>query len=760
MCMRLLFAGILVFFVGCSNIERPSLFEGLPLMGEVKILNGNPTIHINGKPQIPYIYALPDIPGGRWSWEEVPQWNIDQFCKAGVNQFYLTIFFENMWKDDGTFDITPAQKQIQGVQEVCPGAAVYLRFHFHMPEWWRDQNLGEMTVYSDVTEYQVGVDYGFNRIIDDDFRAQRRESLASEKWMEDATTMTKRFLDEFQRTPEADYLAGIHIAGGVYGEWHYWGFMYNEPDQSQAMHHWFRSWLREKYGSDTELQAAWNRDDVTIETATVPDMEDRIAKEGLFREPISERWVGDYYRAQHELVTSRILHFAELVKSNWDRPLIVGTFWGYYFSVFGRDASGGHLDYHTVLESPNIDYVSAPQVYEPDAHLPGHPYRSRALLQSVRLHGKLFLDEMDQQPVLLSKVHPNYQSELDNSKAVMQRNVLWSIIKGHGLWYFDFGPAGVIFDNPLQKHRGKYGWWDHPDLMDDVAKIREVYETKLNEPYQVESDILFVYDTEVFYHTASRRFSDALTNTAINWATLAAYYSGGSFDTVHLNDLDKMDLNPYKVIVFGNTYFMDEARITEVRSLVANNGRHLVWFYAPGYTDGATLDVGHISLATGIDVMQGPDALPFPMVQPDIRIIPEGKPYGLKTYWGRPDTTLKPMFIAQDSEATILARFNHDRSPALVKKSFDDHTSWYASFPVTDAATMRHIFAQAGAHLYTETVGDVVYAGNGMVLFHTKRGGEHVITLKNGDKIVLNLPETHATTHLFDAKTGSKVVEW
>lgn len=182
------------------------------------------------------------------------------------------------------------------------------------PEWWRDQNLGEMTVYSDVSEYQVGVDYGFKRTIDDDFRAQRRESMASDKWMEDATTMTKRFLDEFQRTPEAGYLAGIHIAGGVYGEWHYWGFMYNEPDQSEAMHRWFRAWLRETYQTDEGLQAAWNRDDVTIETATVPDMDDRIAKEGLFREPVSEKWVGDYYRAQHELVTNRVLHFAELVK--------------------------------------------------------------------------------------------------------------------------------------------------------------------------------------------------------------------------------------------------------------------------------------------------------------------------------------------------------------------------------------------------------------------------------------------------------------
>lgn len=137
-------------------------------------------------------------------------------------------------------------------------------------------------------------------------------------------------------------------------------------------------------------------------------------------------------------------------------------------------------------------------------------------------------------------------------------------MKGNGLWYFDFGPGGVIFDNPLQRHRGKYGWWDHPDLMKDVARIREVYESKLHEPFQVESDVLFVYDTDVYYHTSSRRFSDALSNTAVNWSTLAAYYSGGSFESIHLNELAEMDLSPYKVVIFGNIYHMSDEKIAEV----------------------------------------------------------------------------------------------------------------------------------------------------------------------------------------------------
>jgi len=100
-------------------------FGSLPLTGEVKPHLGSPTLHINGQPQIPYIYALTDVPGGRWTWEEVPQWNIKQFCQAGVQQFYFPIFFENIFSADGTLDVSPVQRQVRGVHEVCPGAAVY-----------------------------------------------------------------------------------------------------------------------------------------------------------------------------------------------------------------------------------------------------------------------------------------------------------------------------------------------------------------------------------------------------------------------------------------------------------------------------------------------------------------------------------------------------------------------------------------------------------------------------------------------------------
>ena len=82
-----------------------------------------------------------------------------------------------------------------------------------------------------------------------------------------------------------------------------------------------------------------------------------------FSGPSPQRNVIDYYEAQHQLVADVILHFCQVVKEDWPRPIITGAFYGYFYSVFGREAAGGYLELHRVLNSPYIDYLSAPGTY-------------------------------------------------------------------------------------------------------------------------------------------------------------------------------------------------------------------------------------------------------------------------------------------------------------------------------------------------------------------------------------------------------------
>ena len=86
--------------------------------------------------------------------------------------------------------------------------------------------------------------------------------------------------------------------------------------------------------------------------------------------------------------------------------------------------------------------MCGPNTYYPQAVESGEPYRSRSLINSVLLHGKLWLDEMDQQPPLVPLKDSAFSLNLAKSIATVRRNFLFSFTKGMGLWFYDFGPSG------------------------------------------------------------------------------------------------------------------------------------------------------------------------------------------------------------------------------------------------------------------------------------------------------------------------------
>ncbi len=356
----------------------------IPHTARVAERHGRPALFVNDQPVNPMFYALTDVPGGRWSWEEMPARNLRLFGEAGFTLFQVDLFLDQVWFADGTFDIAAARRQIRGVLDACPGAGVMIRLHVNAPKWWRDAHPEEWTRYADVP-VQVEDEWGLRRILQYDVRPVNRVSLASQRWRDEITPRVAEFCRQLASVPEGDAVIGIQVGCGIYGEWHYWGFMRNEPDTGATMTAHFRRWLAARYGADEALQAAWGRPGVTLATAQVPGLEARRRPQaGLFRDPQLERDVIDYYECQHEVVADDVVHFCRAVKQHWPRPLIVGAFYGYFFALFGRQAAGGHLALERVLDSEHVDFLCGPQCYYPQSREPGGAYRSRSLIESVR----------------------------------------------------------------------------------------------------------------------------------------------------------------------------------------------------------------------------------------------------------------------------------------------------------------------------------------------------------------------------------------
>lgn len=692
------------------------------------------------------IYSLTDVPGGRWSWEEVPRYNMKSFCNLGIRLIQVDLAFDHVWKEDNAIVLDTIQRQLRGVLDICPDAAIFIRFHVNPPKWWQKKYTEENTLYADRPS-KPDINWGLQRIIEDDEETVTRFSLASEKWKTEATQKLIELLSKLKSIPEGNALAGIQVASGVYGEWHYWGFLENEPDMSKPMQDYFQHWLTEKYKTDKALQQAWNSKSVTLTSAQPPSLTARAEpKAGIFRDPSVERNVIDYYEAQHQVVADDIIHFCKVIKENWPRPIITGTFYGYFYALFGRDAAGGHLQFQRVLNSPYVDYLSGPGTYYPNAVHMGEPYRSRSLINSVTLHHKLWLDEMDQQSPLLPLKDTTYQESVQKSVAQVRRNVMFTLSKGQGLWFYDFGPSGFNGGPRLTDH-GTFGWWDEPSLRSNIKQLKQLGDAQLNQPYHSDADVLLVHDTESFYHMGSDKKHTAITHWANNWPTVGIFKSGVVHDVIHIDDLSRIDLKPYKAIVFMNTFLITPDQKKVVREKVAKGNRHLIWVYAPAYSDGKKLNPLYVSEVTGINTEKIEPKEPL-KVTVDSSIV---KNYTIAVF----KALITPMFVVNDARAVGLGRVSQTGQVAFARKQLKESTSWFFTLPPDNPKLWQYIFNEAGAHRYGEDE-DVFYGGNGTLTVHSKQGGVKKIVLKNGKKITITLPPFSTT--ILDPVTGDALL--
>ncbi len=705
-----------------------------PLSGMVKLHQGKPTLFINDKPVYAMLYALTDAPGGRWTWEEVPQNNLRAFADCGIKVFQIDLFLEHVWMPDRSISMDLAAKQLRGVLEARPDAAVIIRFHVNAPAWWNEKYPEEGVRFADGPVEDHDSKGLLRQVIDHDLDRSPRNSLASAKWRREATEKLIEFCKRLAAMPEGNAVVGIQVACGVYGEWHYWGFIEHDPDTGPCMTAYFREWLRAKYGTDQALQKTWNSPGAACASAPVPDTAERAHTEaGIFRDPEKERRVSDYYECQHQVVADDIIHFCKTVKESWPRPIVTGTFYGYFFCLFSRQASGGHLQVQRVLNSPYVDYLSAPQAYGEIYRAMGNSGQSRGLVESASLHGKLWLDEMDEDPGLSSRTWEGPKVPVSDAIALLRRNVLESYTRGQGLWFYDFGPAYT-----------RKGWWDHPALLKEVRQLHALLASYAEKPYRSEADVLLVFDTDCFYYLGADAKTDPLTDfCAVNELSAAAFHSGAALSTVHLGDLKLVDWKRYHTVVFANTFLLTTDQKKFIRESVARDGRHLIWMYAPGYTDGQRLSSQYVSEVVGMKLRKIVRSIP-----PEINVAYTDAPrlqYGMQT-------PVDPYFVIADESVVEIGSIENTGLVALASRKLDASTSWFSSVPITHPDLWRYIFRKSGAHIYSDN-DDVIHCGGGILCLHTKAGGKRKISLPNAKTIETELPPRSTT--LFDVETGT-----
>ena len=681
-------------------------------------------------PSPPILYCLSDIPGSR-SYTAQAQKNIAAFAKEGISFVSADTGLHLGWHKIAPFDPEPLRAEIAGVLDANPDARIYLRLHVNPPYWWIRDHVEEQIVYRDKGGDHYGVDEGeSDRLIrwDGEHRVMRC-SLASELWKKEAGEILALFLDSLTGTREGEALAGIQIASGMFGEWHNWGTDVGKPAVAR-----FRRYLEEKYKTTDALRAAWNDPGVTFETAGYHPEHYRPGDDGNFRDPRKSRFVMDAQECMQISIAETIIHFCRIAKEH--RPdTMVGAFCGYYLGT--SPYLGAHNAVELIRKAHDegvIDFHCGPFCYMENRKPDAVPLQ-RALIESSRLHGMLWLTEMDQHPEGLEYHRTGDPAKFWETVSVLRRNTFQTLLAGEGFWYYDHRivPGLKIAGSELSEAGSIYrksGWWDNPLLMHEIRKIQDVavkYCSGDLTEKRTCADVLFVCDTHSYYCRFNPQDKQYPTHEAI-------VRSGVVYDLIYADDLPIAELDRYKCVIFSNVCLMTKERREQFRALT--EGKTRVWLYAEGFCDDVTLDEANVSATVGMEVRRTSGQSSYTFGNETVE-------FGEASY--------SPQFAAVEAEdLEVLGRYP-DGSIAAAKRGKD---VWFAA-PQLTASIMRSVFTAAGVNIWV-TSGEPVMAGCGLVLLNSPKGGRRTLHLPDGRTITDELPPW--TTAVYDMTTEERVL--
>lgn len=354
------------------------------MLSEVKIINGLPTLTVNGKPlpEMAYITYLPENNCyGDFASAGVKLYSVClNFSEQPINENAPVLVFQKGIFENEEPDFSIVQKNFDDILSACPDAYIFPRVNVNLPRSWELAHPDELCTY------------GKN--------GRTRASFASDLWAEEVKKCLIQLVDYIENSPYAEHVIGYQIAGGNTDEW----FPFDDCG-------FYGKRAHEKFLRYCEVNSL-------------------------------ERNEENYFRFASETIADRITELAQTVKDAVDYKKIVGAFYGYTVGCPNRAQC--HLALGRLLASDKFDFICSPLIYS-HGRQPGIDTYPMIPVGSVRLHGKLYFSENDIRTHLSRPIspHPNYSRSiwcgpkkslsLEQLKATFCRAFSY----GYGMWWFD-----------------------------------------------------------------------------------------------------------------------------------------------------------------------------------------------------------------------------------------------------------------------------------------------------------------------------------
>lgn len=552
-----------------------------------------------------------------------------------------------------------------------------------------------------------------------------RNSFASPLWMKQSKRAIQFIVNHVMHASYRGHVIGFNFGVGSGPETYYWGRLankWNTPRSKWVLGDWspvyiqsFRKWLRKEYRGNVEaFRHAWNNPKLTFQSA-YPNIK-VLRQKGFFafRNPVKSRMYYDYWHHHADIMANSVVELSKAFHKASHGKYIVG-FFGLYSA--GQNVAGWapgqaqHAAYaglQKALESPYVDFMVGLQSYINVGW--NTPMTVVNLTGSITSHNKLWVTELDTRPFFSPLNFGNQTWSVDETRAVLRRDVAVNAVHNWGLWFNGFatGTTG----------RKSVPWFGQTSLRPLMRRFAHIYRKVAKHPSpSTAQTAVFMNDADV-YALGPKRALDVLTNAQTNTWHFQMPKVAASYDLYNLPDVSLPKMNKYKLYIFLDAYNITSKERKRIKELARQKGKTVLWLYLPGYVDlQRGLSAKGVEDLTGFHVkIHATDGMPtIKLTNPSGQLaqwLPKGftlKPHRYKWAPKGRKYRIGPLVSIDDPHAKILATYEKQGWPALAVKKVGQGRSIFMALPYFDATFLRAVCRYAGVHLYTQKIDGSVY---------------------------------------------------
>ncbi len=685
------------------------------VVSSVEVYNGVPTLMIDGEPTASYFYLRPDLNAYLQSDAEsrMVRSGLELYVTYGGNLYKGGC--DPIWLSDGTVDYNAFDAVIYDTLAANDNALVMVNIGMFAPKWWLEQN----------PEHQAQAYNGSSYI------ALGDASLASEKFRQEAGEVLRLLITHMKQQPYYNRVFGLKLSGGQSYEWMHLGTGADQgPDYSTASQNGFRNYLKNRYGTDAALQAAWGNNQVTLETAAAPGWDERCASSNVYMGDADtgslSRNMVDWNLWLNEASADSFLYYCQIAKEATEDQIIVGGYNGYLWTSNSYDSQGmAHTAMDRVLDSEYVDWIASPIAY--NERLLGQSSTYMALLDSVQAHGKLYIAEQDNRTCLSDSYagnswDANWDYKIGQTRTMadtlyqQKRDFANALVNGAGLWQFDmYG-----------------GWLDDDQIYDYFRAAKAEYDVSVHLDRNTTNEVaVFVGDETYAYLTAENsNMSFTLLEPMLQQQRKHLAAMGAGYDTYAMSSLLEGKVPSHKLNIVLSPFEITEQMHNAIDTYLKINNQVVVWVYLPGISTGTELSLDNVQRATGFDIgaVEQKSTLQVQLTDSG-HSLTEGIA-GL-IYGNSVTGSVSPLTYIQDTAGITVLGYNKagQKMPGLAVKDMGDWTSVYSAAPCLDVQLLRNLMKFAGCHIYSDNSANIIYSSNHYVALHSAEAGEKTLTL-------------------------------